>query len=584
LARNLYFSHKQTLTRKLKEFITAIQIERHYSKREILEMYLTQTYFGAGAYGIQAAAQKYFGKNIENLNLEECALLVAILKAPSRYSPIYKPETTINRRNLVLSNMYRWGFLDHETYLRTIAKPIELNITEDEGPLGIAPYFTEYIRQQLEKKEEKYGFDYYHDGLTVYTTLDSRLQAFAEKAVADNLPILDEEFLASIAKKKLLPVLQAQFPEIPRDSLNSLFKNPEWLKARIKSKLSVQVAFIALKPGTGEILALVGGRDFLQSKFNRAVQTVRQPGSAFKPFVYLSAIDNGYPPTYRLLNQDVVIIDGAGNRWAPHNYDYSRGGLTTLREGLKKSLNLVTIRLVQEVVPPKTVVEYAHKLGISTNIDAVDAIALGPSGVIPLELVAAYSAFDAGGVWAKPYGIIRIEDKNGNNIEKNTPQQQVVISEQTAYLMTNLLETVINAGTGGSVRWKYGFQRDAAGKTGTTNEFTDAWFIGYTPQICAGVWVGLDDPSMSLGEDQSGNKAALPIWAEFMVMVHDSLKLTEEYFKKPTGIISLEVCSESYDIATKYCPKTFTEFFLEKYAPADSCKIHCGKRGRLKKE
>lgn len=578
LARNLYFTHRQTISRKLKEFITAIQIERRYSKREILEMYFTQTYFGGGAYGIQAAAQRYFSKNVEDLELEECALLVAVLKAPSRYSPIHKPESANKRRNLVLFNMYRWGYIPLQTYREASAKPIELNISEDESPLGIAPYFTEYIRQQLEVKEEEYGFDYYHDGLTIYTTLDSRLQFLAEEAVNSHLEFLDERFLSKFADEQLMPFMKAQFPDLPPDSLDSLALDTLLVDSLLKDKMAVQPALIAIEPGTGKILAMIGGRDFGVYKFNRAAQTVRQPGSAFKPLVYLAAIDNGYPPTYRLLNQDVVVDDGAGNRWTPRNYDLSRGGLTTLREGLKRSLNLVSARLVQEVVPPRRVVEYARKLGISTRLSAVDAIALGASGVIPMEIVSAFCVFASAGVLAEPYGIVRIEDKHGNIIEEDSPQRKVVLSEQSAYMMTNLLQTAIDRGTGGSARWKYNFYHQAAGKTGTTNGFTDAWFIGFTPQICAGVWVGLDDPFMSLGEGQSGARAALPIWARFMKTACDSLKIPNDDFVRPEGIIELDVCTETYQIATKYCPQTVTEVYIEKYAPADSCSIHRGKR------
>ena len=699
LARNLYFTHKQTISRKLKEFITAIQIERHYSKNEILEMYFTQTYFGGGAYGIQSAAQRYFSKNIEDLELDECALLVAILKAPARYSPIHEPERALKRRNLVLYNMYNWGVIDYQSYKDAASLTLRLNPTIDGSPLGMAPYFTEYIRQQLEKKEEQYGFDYYHDGLTVYTTLDSRLQASAEEAligplkfkedeikdfgafalrlqndstalrdyilnifndrelmtlnafedtssVSDSLKsviievlnrllirensyndslfagiplrnktrllinenpqgklllrlnrllledaypeeiglseshldFLDEQFRSTFTEKQLMPFLAAQFPDSLPETLDALALDSVLVDSLLKDKLAVQVAMVVIEPGTGKILAMIGGRDFGVYKFNRAVQTVRQPGSAFKPFVYLTAIDNGYPPTFQLLNQDVVVTDDNGKRWTPRNYDLSRGGLTTLREGLRRSLNLISARLVQEVVPPHMVVDYAKKLGITTRIAAVDAIALGSSGVIPLEIVSAFSVFAAGGVLSDAYCIVRIEDKHGNVIEENTPHRTVVISEQSAYMMTNMLETVINQGTGGSVRWKYKFYNKAAGKTGTTNDFTDAWFIGFTPYLCAGVWVGMDDPFMSLGAGQSGGRAALPIWAKFMKEACDSLHYPNDEFVMPEGIIEKEVCTESYKLATKYCPNTMKEVFIEKYAPSETCPIHSGRK------
>ena len=578
LARNLYFTHKQTISRKLKEFITAIQIERHYSKREILEMYLTQTYFGGGAYGVQSAAKRFFSKNVEDLTIEESALLVAVLKAPSRYSPIYAPDRALRRRNLVLYNMFSWGKIDYGTYREHSLIPLLLNPSESEGDLGIAPYFTEYIRQQLEVKEEEYGFDYYSDGLTVYTTLDSRLQSIAEQMAAKHLPKLDEVFMKSFSQRQLMPFIASQFPDMAPDPLDSLVQDTALVDSLVKDKLAVQTALIALKPGTGEILAMVGGRDFGAYKWNRVAQMTRQPGSAFKPFVFLTAIDNGYPVTLRLLNQDVVIDNGRGDRWTPQNYDLSRGGLTTLREGLRRSLNLVTVRLVQEVVPPKMVVEYARRMGFTSRIAPVDAIALGASAVNPMEAAAAYSVFPAGGVLAKPYGIYRIDDKNHNTIEENAPEKSVVISEQTAYIMTNLLQTVIDKGTGGSARWKFKFYRKAGGKTGTTNEYTDAWFIGFTPQICCCVWVGMDDPFMTLGRGQSGSRAALPIWATFMKAAHDTLELPWEDFDRPEGIIDIPVCAETYQVARKYCPNTLTEIFIERYAPLDSCNIHIGRR------
>jgi len=578
LARNLYFTHKQTISRKLKEMITAVQIEKRYSKREILEMYLTQTYFGGGAYGVQAASQRYFGKDVGQINLEEAALLTAMLKAPSRYSPLYDPDRALLRRNLVLYNIYSWGKIDRKTYKAAMSRPIELNPSESDSPLGIAPYFTEYVRKQLEAKEKTYNFDYYADGLTVYTTLDSRLQAIAEQVIAAELPDLDKVFQRSFAQRQIMPFLASEYPELSPEEIEALAEETSLVDSLIQNKMTVQAALIALEPSTGKILAMVGGRDFGAYKWNRAVQMARQPGSSFKPFVYLTAIDNGYPVTYRLLNQDVVIDEGNGKRWTPKNYDLSRGGLTSLREALRWSLNLVTVRLVQEVVPPEMVVDYAKRMGITTPIDAVDAIALGSSSLIPVEAAAAFSAFAAGGVLANPYGIIRIDDKNGKTLEENSPQKKVVISEQTAYMMTSLLQTALDKGTGGSARWKYKFFRKAAGKTGTTNEYIDAWFIGYTPQICCCVWVGLDDPFMTLGRGQSGSKAALPIWAQFMKTAHDTLELPWKDFDRPAGIVELPICKDTYMIATPYCPSHFNEIFIAKYALTDTCNIHRGRR------
>jgi penicillin-binding protein 1A len=292
----------------------------------------------------------------------------------------------------------------------------------------------------------------------------------------------------------------------------------------------------------------------------------------FKPFLYTSAIDNGVPVTRQLLNQPVVLQVDDTTRWTPQNYDRSTGGLISLREGLRRSLNLISVRLVQEVVPPTTVAQYAHRMGISTPIRAVDAIALGTSEVIPIEVTAAYSTFANHGIWNEPVGISRITDRYGNVIKEYIPMKREVLSEETAYIMTDMLRTVLKQGTGRSAIY-YGFDRPGGGKTGTTQNFTDAWFVGFTPQIATGVWVGVDDPSVSLGQSRSGAVAALPMWATFMSTAHDTLNLPEKEFQRPEGIVEETICSVSKDLPTDYCP-TETEIFNSNYLPTDKCEIH----------
>lgn len=574
LARDLYLHKRRTFGRKIKEALTAVSIERHYSKREILEMYLTQIYFGHGAYGVSAAAERYFGKTPGELTLAESAALAGLPKSPTHYSPIMHLPASERRRNLILKMMLDNGAITQAAYDSAAGSPIELHPAQSDSAYGLAPYFTETIRQKLSDEGEALGFDYLADGLTIKTTIDARMQRFAEMAVADHMGPLQSDYRFRFVRKHINRVSKRLYGEdspvewwrIRRDSLlvDSLFP----------SKAVVQVALVAMDPQTGDILAMIGGRDFVKYKFNRAVQAVRQPGSVFKPFVFTTAIDNGYSPAFELLNQDIVVEQADGSRWAPQNYDGSHGGLTTLREALKKSLNLVTVRLVQEVVPPAMVVNYAKQMGISTWIDPVDAIALGPSGVIPIEATAAYGVFASGGLHSAPRWMESISDRFGTVIKAYPVNRRVALSAETAYIMTDMLRDALDHGTGASARWLYHFTPVAAGKTGTTNDFTDAWFIGFTPRIVCGVWIGLDDPAESLGKGQSGAVAALPIWANFMKMTYDSLSWPDEEFPMPPGVVTCRLCQDTKELASPYCPATFDELFKSDNRPTEICKIH----------
>ncbi len=572
LARQLYFGIQKTYERKIKEILTAIQIERTYTKWEILEMYLNHMYLGHGTYGVRSASRFYFGKDISELSLEECALLAGLFQRPERLSPIKHPDRAKRRRDLVLYRMWKVGYITREQYEEAKAKPIRL--AEDRGreALGIAPYFTEYVRQQLQKK---YGQSIYKDGYSVYTTLDTRVQRAAEEAVRVHLSRLQRKINRRLIRTGDWKDLVTK-EDLGGRSYREALADTAWLDSVLTAKAPVQVAVVVLDPKTGYILGMIGGRDFRESKFNRAVQAMRQPGSAFKPIVYTAAIDNGYMPTYELLNQPVVLFMPDGSRWAPHNYDGSQGGPTTLREGLARSLNLVAARLVQEVVPPRKVVDYAHKLGIKTPIPAVDAIALGATEVIPIEITAAYAALDNHGVYCEPIAILRVMDRFGNVLEENVPRRREVLSAETAYIITDMMRSVIDRGTGVSARTRWGFTRPAAGKTGTTNDFTDAWFIGFTPQLVAGVWVGFDQPKMTLGPGNSGAVAALPIWASLMKRAHEELNLPVADFQMPDGVVRLDVCAETKKLATEYCPEVLHEVFKKEFAPTEYCDKHRG--------
>lgn len=578
LARQLYLNLEKKISRKIREWITAIQIERTYTKREILEIYLNQMNFGHGNYGVQAASLSFFGKDAKDLTLEECALLAGLLQRPTDYYPYRYPERAIRRRNLVLHNMLEEGFITEQQYEEAKEKLLTLREFNPEEVNGIAPYFTEFIRQEL---QEKYGMGLYQGGYSIYTTLDTKVQAVAEKAVKKQLPILQQKFNKRlISTNKAKQYIDPQFlANMPYEKLR---RNEKLLDSLITESVPVQPGLVAIDPTNGHILAMIGGRDFEKSKWNRAVQAKRQPGSTFKPVVFTAAIDNGYSPCFELLNQPVVLYLPNGDRWAPHNYDNTQGGPTMLRDALKRSLNLVTARLVQEVVPPKTVSDYGYKLGLTTPIPPYDAIALGSADVILIEITSAFGVFANQGVLAKPQYILKIEDKYGNIVEEYKPEIKEVLRKESAYIMADMLKSVLNNGTGIAARTVYNFYRPAGGKTGTTNDFTDAWFIGFTPQIVAGVWVGFDDPAISLGEGQSGAIAALPIWAPFMKTAHDTLQFPIEDFEMPAGVVRMEICKETKRIPTEFCPEIISEVFERKFAPTEKCEVHTGFFNRQK--
>jgi len=578
LARNLYktIGFEDSILRKIKEVITAIQIERTYTKDEILEMYLNTVHFGHGTYGVEAATKRFFGKESKKLSVDESALLVGLLPSPASYSPVRHPERARKRRNTVLRLMKEQGYITHSEHSQYRAMTLE-SIT-DEPIKGLAPYFTEYVRRLLEKEDEVLGINIYRDGLKIYTTLDSRIQALAEKVVLDAITKSQKKLNNRIMNNQEEFELLGHLTIYDEDSVKMMMQGEAKLYKDLRAKLLVQTAFIAINPKTGGIMAMIGGRPDYHDQYNRSVQAKRQPGSVFKPFVYTTALENGYTVSQQLLNQPVVLnvqnTDGSWVKWKPQNYGGSTGGLTTLREGLRKSLNLISVRIVQQdYAPAEQVKRTAQRMGISTDIRAVDAIALGTSEVIPLEMVSAYAAYANKGVYSKPIAITKIEDRYGNTIRTYGSAQYEVLSEETAYLMTNLMQTVMDRGTGGSARWKYNFTRPAAGKTGTTQGWSDAWFVGFTPQLAAGVWYGVDDYQVSLGIGQDGSKAALPSWAQFMRDSHTILELPRVNFQKPSGIVISEICSVSKMGSRKACPIE-KEVYKAGTEPSQKCRIH----------
>ncbi len=594
LARNMYntIGFKKTITRKLKELITALNIEQAYTKAEIMELYLNSVYFGHGTYGVEAASKHYFGKNVTYINLDECAILIGLLPAPARYSPIRHPEKSLFRRNLVLRVMQDQGYISEADYTITTAKELPVRITsEDEG---MAPYFSEYIRRQLEKIDEELDINLYKDGLVIHTTLDSRVQKALEKSfdkgMRQNQSVLNKEMVANKTKfKKAFG--KSQFP---KDSLLSILADDGMIPTSLRNQFLVQGAAVVLDPVHGHILGLVGGRqeDKYRDQFNRATQAKRQPGSVFKPLIYLTALEKGHTPTTQLLNQPLVFFIDDTIKWNPQNHDGSTGLLTTLRDGLRRSLNLISVRVVQELIHPRDVVKNAKLFGLTTPIRGVDAIALGVSEVYPLEITAAYSALANNGIYTKPISITRIEDRHGQVIKEFIPDSREIKDESVVYLLRDMMRSVVDGGTGGSLRWKYKFHAPAAGKTGTTNSKADAWFVGYTPQIALGVWVGMDDPAVSLGEKQYGSSAALPIFARAIrdiykngdfAYLNESIQFDDKAdWQRPTGIVEVEICAETYDKATPTCPLS-REIYLKDHRPRQSCQKHANPFSRFKK-
>ena len=491
LARNALLSQDQTIKRKIQEAFLSLQIERQYSKDEILEMYMNHIYFGQGAYGVQTAAQIYFGKNVEDLNLAECAMIAGIPKSPNYYSPTSNLKAAKERQVIVLEQMVKYGYIDSLSAAKARTTEIKLAPRQAASAATPASYFTDYVIQLL---IDKYGADaVYKDGLKVYTTLDLDMQSKAEQAM-NKLPTLHTD--------------------------NNGIKQP-------------QGALVAIEPHTGHIKAMVGGRG--NDQFNRAVLAERQPGSAFKPFVYLAAIESGFTPASVV--DDSPVSYGS---WSPVNYDRSFRGSVTLRTALEQSLNVVTVKLAQQAGIDKTLY-YAQQMGISTLVLTGDtndrnlAMSLGglTRGVTPMELASAYGVLANNGIRVEPTAIVKVVNRNGKVIEEYIPKEKVVVNERSAFLLTDMMKGVINNGTGTGAY----FGRPAAGKTGTTSDYKDAWFVGFTPDLVAAVWMGCDNPEYLNGV--TGGTVPASIWKNFMSGVAD--KYVARDFVRPSGIVGARV-------------------------------------------
>ncbi len=605
LARGLFLTPEKNISRKIKEALLSVEIEKRYAKERILELYFNLVYFGHGAYGVEAAAQTYFKKSVGELNLAEAAMLAGLPNAPNRFSPIVDPERARQRRDHVLNRMVDEKLItraDAETASRT-----PFNEALFTRSSVVAPYFVEHVRQIL---EETYGaYALYNTGLKVYTTLNLRMHRAAESALVGGLRDLDKargyrpvnaeglrrrigpytprpgEILPGTVvglKAKTIEVRVGRYRgEIQLESLTwTKLANPaeafregtpilvqvlrvndqhKTLELGLEQRPDLEGAFVALDPRDGAVKAMIGGYDFERSKFNRATQAKRQPGSAFKPFIYAAAFDRGFTPSTVIDDSPISFHTRVGGQlveWSPRNFDRKFHGPTTLRRALENSINVVTVKLLQQVgVDP--VVRLAHQVGIESDLRREIALALGVSEVTPLELVSAYGVFANGGVRAEPFSIRRVTDQQGRTLEQHVTETQEVMRPETAYVLVNVMKGVIQRGTGARARV---LERPLAGKTGTTDDATDLWFVGFSPSLVAGVWIGYDI-KRSLGSAETGGRLALPIWIQFM---QKSLADTEaEDFPVPENVVPVPVDHQTGLPAPPEDRNAITEYFIK---------------------
>jgi penicillin-binding protein 1A len=651
LITRLMLHRGQTLRRKLKEAILALQLERKYSKEQILTLYCNQFYLGHGAYGVETAAELYFGKSVSELSLSEAALITGIFRGPGVYSPYENPEGTLRRRNHVLNRMKEEGYITGEEC--ESAKKEEMNVL----PLhrmnsDFAAYFKEEIRKHL---EENYGADaLYTQGLKVYSTLNPTFQEYAEEALKKQLRILDkrqgwrkdkvnliekgvedlegieerlfvrienkesrEEYLSSWLKTDLeeADLLEAVVLEVERNeakvkvkeytgtltnrnigwtktnNLQNLIKRGDIILVKIEKideekkefeasldqEPKLEGAVLAIEPQTGEIKAMVGGYSFHRSKWNNATQAMRQAGSVIKPMLYTAALENGFTPADRIVDEPTDFIDKwSGETWSPPNYDGKYKGSVTVRQGLEESRNIVTAKLL-EYISPQIGVEYCQKFGITAPIYPYLSLALGAFEVKMIELVSAFTTFPNKGIRITPYYISRIEDKDGNILEEAKIESQEVISPQMAFIVTNMLRGVVQRGTA----WRAGsLENNLCGKTGTTDDWADAWFIGFSPSLVVGVWIGHRTERISIGERQSGAVAALPVFIDFFdKLIKDKKKKAEqagveykwEEFEVPPHLVQKTIDRKTGLLATYICLFPINEYFLPGKVPDRFC-------------
>lgn len=626
--------HKELklVTSKFKEWITAVKLERNYTKDEIMAMYMNAIFFGSNAYGIQAAAQTFFAKDPYDLNVEESATLVGMVNKPTRYNPVLNYDRSMSRRNHVLSQMNKYGFLDQAEYDSIVKLPIVLSYKQQDHNAGLAPYFRDMLRKYMNASKPKKSSYYFEedyqadlvlweedplygwlnknfkpdgskynldkDGLKIYTTLNSKMQRYAEEAVVEHLSKdLQRSFNSDMRRKPNRPFAL----DVPKETIEALMQQArrwsdryrnlkeagasqaeidksfntkvqmrvfEWNKKGYVDtimtpndsirhyKSFLRAAFIAMEPHTGNIKAYVGGPNYRYFKYDNARQTKRQVGSTIKPFLYTLAMQEGYTPCDKVVNVPQTFIVG-DTTWTPKSTDKEEwiGQTVTLKWGLTKSSNNISAYLMKQF-GPNAMVNMCRKLGITTYLPAVPSLCVGPADITVMEMVSAYNTFPSRGVNISPMMVTRIEDPDGNVLGSFVARKRESISEATAYLMVNLMQGVVNEGTAGRLKWKYGMKGEVAGKTGTTNDQSDGWFIGYTPKLTAGAWVGAEDrqvhfESLALG---GGSNMALPIWGIFMQKVIEDGTLgishDDKFISPPGLVLNLDCDGSDADAST----------------------------------
>ena len=600
LAKVLFLTPERKLKRKIREALLALEIERRFTKDEILEFYLNQIYLGSGAYGVQAAAQIYFGKTVAQLTLVESAMIAGMPKAPTRFNPRINPDKALSRRNLVINRMRASGFITEEQAKSAREAPIEV-IPRRANIVPEAAYFIEKTRLSLGRR---YGQSLYKSGLQIHTTVDIGLQKIAHQALVDGIEKINKKrgFKSPGAKIKRPPRLGDRFQfhilDITGNTVSGIIGDyeaemplpkhidPKRLREgdlllgrvikvdRASKKLSldwqetVQGAVIAFDPKTGALRALTGGTNFRRFPFNRATQARRQPGSAFKPIVMGTALSQGYTPAHILMDTPFVRrMPGTLRDWKPRNYTNKFYGPVTMRRALQSSLNLATIKLLDQMGPQKAIT-FAHRLGIQTKMSPYLSLALGSIEVSPYQFTASYIPFATQGVYARPYEITKVTDGRNRVLEENVPTTHLAITPETAYQMKMLLRGVVTNGTGKKAKDIGAF---LAGKTGTTNEFRDAWFIGFSEDLVLGVWVGRDD-NKHMGYRASGGSAALPIWVDVMKGWFEGRESEVQTPEPPPGITLVKVDSRSGHLPSAWCEgEPITEAFVEGTEPSEPC-------------
>lgn len=579
LSKLLFLSPERKISRKIKEAMTAVRIEQTYTKREILEFYMNEVYLGGGNYGFQAASGFYFGKPLDSLSVPEFAVLAGMLQRPEGYRPDRHPKASLERRNTVLYALYDAGYISKEDYRKFVEEPI-VTVKHQVGN-GSGLYYYEEIRKFM---ENKYGQkSLYADGVNIYSTIDPQIQAYAEEVEKKHI----ERIRKRIQQRAVWKLGLSSKYDLPADSVvahfdsvYALFKkdylakdtasDPEKIRFPDSSRYHApQMAMILIENGTGAIRAMVGGNDFNESRWNRAVQSLRQPGSSFKPIVYATAVEAGASPCDSINDQPVTLEDGddPSKTWRPANFDKEFEGMMTMRRAFYRSMNLPAV-LTGMKYGLSNVVDYARKFGIrKAPLQAVPSLALGSIGSTLMEMTSAYTVFPNGGVRVEPYMIDSIVDKNGNLIEKHKSEEHSVLKPASAYIMVDMMKDVNIHGTAARVGAS-GFRHPSGGKTGTTNNYTDAWYIGFTREYTMGVWVGTDSPA-PMGPGHTGSEDPLPAWIDVMKELHKDLPV--KGFPMPNGVVVKKTCNFTGNIAGEFCGTTTACLYSAGHVPESVC-------------